>query len=77
MIFDKKKSVSVILSKMDKDGRTSEVEVSPESGDHDEYTSCFEDLMAAIKDGSVQKGAAVLRAFHNMIKEADEVQDEK
>jgi hypothetical protein len=77
MIFDKKRSVSVILSKMDKDGRTSEVEVKPESGEPNVYSVIAEDLISAVKDGSVQKAASVLKAFHEMIQDADEDQDEK
>lgn len=75
MIFDKKKSVSVILSKLGKDGRTSESEVAHESGEHNEYTAFAEDMIAAFKDGSVQKLASCLEAFHEMVKEEDEEQD--
>lgn len=75
MIFDKKKAVSVILSKMDKDGRHSEAKVAPESGEHNEYTSFAEDMIAAMKDGSVQRLAAALKSFHGMIESADEAQD--
>jgi hypothetical protein len=77
MIFDKKKSVSVILSKMNKDGETSEVNVSHESGDHDVYTSLAEDLIAGTKEGSVQKVASVLRSYHEMIEEDDEQDDQE
>ncbi len=75
MIFDKKKAMSVILSKMDKDGRHSESEVAPESGEHNEYTSLAEDMISAMKDGSVQKLASSLKAFHGMIEDADEAED--
>lgn len=75
MIFDKKKAASVILSKMGADGRVAESEVKPEVGEHDEYTSFAEDFISAAKDGSVQKMAACLRAFHRMIEDADEDQD--
>ncbi len=75
MIFDKKKSVSVILSKMGKDGRVTETDVKPESGEHDEYTSFAEDMISANKDGSVQRMASCLREFHKMIENADEEED--
>lgn len=60
---------------MGKDGRSSETPVAPESGDHDEYTSHAEDLIAAMKSGSVQGVAAVLKSYHEMIEEDDEAQD--
>lgn len=75
MIFDKKRAVSVILSKTGEDGRTVEVEVSPETGEHDEYTSIAEDLVAHMKSGSVQGVAKCLRVFHELVKEEDEEQD--
>lgn len=75
MIFDKKKSVSAILSKMGKDGRTTETEMKQESGEHNEYTSLAEDIIASAKDGSVQRLASALKSFHEMIEEADEAQD--
>lgn len=77
MLFDKKKATSVILSKLGKDGRQDEAEVAPEEGEHDEYSSLAEDLMLGVKSGSVQKIASVLRALHEMIEEADEVQDQE
>jgi hypothetical protein len=75
MIFDKKRSVSVILSKMGKDGKTTESSVATESGDHDEYTALAEDIVMGAKEGSVQKVASALRSFHGMIEDADEEQD--
>lgn len=75
MIFDKKKAVSVILSKTGGDGRTVEVEVSPETGEHNEYTSIAEDMLAHMKSGSVQGLAKCLSVFHSLIKEEDEEQD--
>ena len=75
MIFDKRKAVSVILSKMDKDGRQSEMEMAPESGEHNEYTALAEDIISSVKGDSVQKLASCLKAFHEMIEEADEDQD--
>lgn len=75
MIFDKKKSVSVILSKMGKDGRTSESSVAHESGEHDEYSSYAEDMIAALESKSVQKLAACLKSFHQMIMHEDAEQD--
>lgn len=77
MIFDKRKAVSVILSKMDKDGRSTDVEVKPESGEHNEYTALAEDLLAAVKDSSVQKLAGFLKSFHALIQEVDQVQDKE
>lgn len=75
IIGDRKKAVSVILSKMRKDGGTSEVETAPESGEHDTYTSFAEDMLEAFKSGSVQRLAASLKAFHEMIADEDEEQD--
>lgn len=75
MLFDKKKSVSVILSKMDRDGRTSEVAVSPESDAYNEYTAFAEDLLSGFRDGSVNKIASTLKAFHSMIEDKDQIQD--
>lgn len=77
MIFDNKRSVSVILSKLHKDGSTSEVEVSHEGGDHDVYTSLAEDFILATKEGSVQKLASALRSFHEMIQEVDEEDEQE
>lgn len=77
MIFDKKRSVSMILSKMDKDGKVTETDVAQESGPQDAYTAFAEDLMSAIKDGSVQRAASVLRSYHEMIMDEDEIQDAK
>lgn len=76
IIGDKKRAVSVILSKMKNDGSTSETSVAPESGDHDEYTSFAEDMLAAFKASSVQELAACLKAFHAMVNEEDEEQDQ-
>lgn len=75
MIINNRKTVSAILSKMDKDGRSAEAEVAPESGEHNEYTALAEDLMTASKSGSVHGIAAVLKKFHQMIAEDDEEQD--
>lgn len=77
MLFDKRKSVSLILSKMGKDGRTTETKVKPEEGEHNEYTELAENMIAAVKDGSVQSLAACLKSLHDIIAEADEIQDEK
>lgn len=77
MFFDKKKAVSVILSKVGKDGHAQETSVAHESGEHNEYTSLAEDIIAAMKDGSVQRLAHALKSFHGMIQEADEEQDAK
>ena len=75
MIFDKKKSISVILSRMGKDGRASESEVAHESGEHNEYTAMAEDMIDAMKNGSVQNLASCLKAFHEMIEAEDLEQD--
>lgn len=75
MIFNKKAAVSVILSKEGKDGRRHEANVKQESGEHDEYTSHAEDIIAAVKDGSVQRLASALRSYHSMIQADDEAQD--
>lgn len=70
MLFnDKKKAVTVILSKLHRDGRETESDVAHESGEHNEYTACAEDMLAAFKSGSVQDLAACLKAFHEMIEE--------
>lgn len=66
MIFDKKKSVSVILSKVGSDGRRREAEVGHEGGDFDEYDSVAEDVISSVKDGSVKRLAAALRALNKM-----------
>lgn len=76
MLFDKKKSVSVILSKFGRDGRTTETEVKPETGEHNEYTSLAEDFIAGVKDGSVQKVASCFKTLCSMI-EGEEKPDEK
>lgn len=75
IIPDKKKAISVILSKMNKDGSVTESHVAPETGAHDEYTSFAEDIIHAIESKSVQKLASCLRAFHEMIAEEDKEQD--
>lgn len=75
-LHDRKKAVSVILSKMGKDGSTSEVHVASEGGGHDEYSAFAEDMLAAFEDKSVQKLASCLKAFHEMIMEEDEEQDQ-
>jgi hypothetical protein len=77
MIFDKKKSVSVILSKLGKDGKTTETDIAHETGEHNEYTALAEDIIAHVKTGSVQGLASCLESFHEMIKEKDEEQDQE
>jgi hypothetical protein len=74
IIFDKKKAASAILSKY-KDGRNVETEVKQEGGEHNEYTAFAEDLISAMADKSIQRVAACLKEFHEMIKEADEAED--
>jgi len=75
ILNDKKKAVSVILSKMKKDGGTTEVHVMPEEGEHNEYTAFAEDILHAVEKKSVQSLASCLKAFHEMIMEEDEEQD--
>ena len=65
----------MILSKMAKDGASHEVSVAHEDGMHDEYSAFAEDIISAVKDGSVMELAKCLKAFHEMIKEDDEMQD--
>jgi hypothetical protein len=64
VIFNKKRAVSVILSKEGKSGRRDETEVASESGEQDQYTAAAESILAAIGDKSVQRLAAVLRSLH-------------
>lgn len=75
IIPDKRKAISVIMSKIGKDGRPQETEVASESGPMDEYTALAEDLLAAVASKSKQKVASVLRSYHDMIKGEDEEQD--
>lgn len=65
----------MILSRMDKDGKTSEMEVKPEEGEFTEYHAFAESIMSAIKDSSVADLAKALEEFHEMIKEEDVEQD--
>lgn len=60
---------------MGKDGQTTETEVSHEGETHNEYTSLAEDFISHVKSGSVQGLASCLKSLHEMIKDADEVQD--
>lgn len=75
MIFDKKRAASMILSKLGKDGKTREMEVTPEHGAYNEYHSIAEDMLQAFKEGSVHRLASTLKAYHSMIEDADEEQD--
>lgn len=77
MLFDKKKAATLILSKMDKRGKASEVEAAHESGEHNEYTSYAEDMLAAFESKSVQKLAACLKSFHQMVADEDYEQDKE
>jgi hypothetical protein len=73
---DKKKAVNIILSKRRPDGSHSETEVATESdSDHDVYTACAEDMMAAMRSDSVKYLAQALKAFHDLVKEEDIEQD--
>lgn len=76
IIGDKKKAVSVILSKMGKDGSVKETNVASESGEMNEYTAFAEDIISAVENKSVQGLASCLKAFHEMIMDQDEEQDE-
>jgi len=76
--IDKKKAAMVIISKM---GKHQEVknEESMESGDDSmaTYQAFAQDIMQAINDKSVIDLANVLKSFHEMIEEMDEVEDSK
>lgn len=63
IIADKKKAANMILSKIRPDGGASDMEVAPETGEQDEYTAAAEDILAAVKSGSVQDLASCLRAL--------------
>lgn len=76
MLFEKKKAAAAILSKMDSGGRRTETEVAHESGgEHNVYTNLAEDMIAAFRDGSVNKMASVLKCYHSMIQDEDDVKD--
>lgn len=75
MIFNKKKAVSVILSRMGEDGRQRETQVAHGSREPDEYSSLADSLMEAFKEGSRERLANVLKSFHAMIKDEDLDQD--
>lgn len=68
---DKKKAATIILSKIKKDGSSSESESKPGSDEPDVYR----ELAETIKGGDVGAIAASLKAFHEMIAEEDEEQD--
>lgn len=73
--IDKKKTAMVILSKM---GKNQEVK---EESDMDESMATYEafaqDIMQAITDKSVSDLSNVLKSFHEMIEEKDEIEDKK
>jgi hypothetical protein len=51
--------------------------MASEDGEHNVYRSMAEDMIAAVKDGSVNRLEECLKAFHEMIKDEDEVQDRR
>jgi len=73
--IDKKKTAMVILSKMGKDQEVKEEESSDESIEM--YKAFAEDIMQAVSDKSIMDLASVLKSFHEMIEEQDEVEDAK
>lgn len=78
MLFrNKKKDQISILTKMHPDGSTSEMKKAEEGNEHNEYTSCAEDIISAVQSGSIQKMASALKAFHELVKEEDLEQDAK
>lgn len=80
-LLDKKKVVSVILSKM-KDGKSKDLETKPEesvdSGIKDDaFTSFAEDMMQAFQDKSVLSLSQVLESFFEYVQSKDMDQDEQ
>lgn len=59
------------MSKLHGDGTTTETNVRPESGEHNVYRALAEDIIAAVKDGSVNNLEECLKSFHEMIKDED------
>lgn len=65
----------MILSKLHKDGSTTEVSLAPEEGEHNEYTALAEDFIHAYKSESIRHLAQCFETFANMIRAEDEEQD--
>jgi hypothetical protein len=65
MMHDPKKTVSVIMSKMQKDGSTKDALLKPEASTDDtldSFKAIAEDMLAAIQAGSASDLAASLKA---------------
>lgn len=78
---DKKKAVSVILSRMN-GGKSKDLEKKPEesidSGIKDDaFTTFAEDMMQAFQDKSVMGLAEVLESFFQYVQSKDVEQDEQ
>jgi hypothetical protein len=75
--IDKKKTAMLIISKM---GKEQEVKDESEISSDDSsatYKAFAEDMLQAISDKSVVDLSNVLKSFHEMIEEQDEVEDSK
>lgn len=80
IIPDKKKAVTVILSKLGKGGDEKSQEVKPESamGEHQEAMKTIaEDIMQAMQDKSAMDLANALEALVREIQAMDQEQDEQ
>lgn len=76
MIFpDKKKAVTVILSRFGKDGSSKEMPVKPEEGEASPVKGIAEDMMQALHDKSVMGLEGALSALISHIQVMDEEQD--
>lgn len=69
IIPDKKKAVTVILSRMNGEGKSSDYEGKPEHsfGGKEELHAIADDLIAGVKEGSPQKVAMALEAAFNCL----------
>lgn len=78
IIGDKKKTVSVILSKLKPDGGSSSTPVKSEQqmGDPDPVKIIAEDMMLAFKNGSVLDLQDAISALIAHVQSMDEEQDE-
>jgi hypothetical protein len=75
--IDKKKTAMLIISKMGKEQEVKDEE-SMESDDNIEtYKAFAQDIMQAMNDKSIIDLAKVLKSFHEMIEEKDELEDNK
>lgn len=81
MIFpDPKKSATMLLSKMNKDGESKEMEVAPESdlpGTDMGLKSAAEDVMQAIHDKSPHDLMVGLKSFFDMCDSDTEEEDDE